>query len=297
MNNSSSYKVIEILKMSTDYLATKGIENARLNSELLLGHVLKMNRVQLYLNFEKPLTVPELDLFRAFLKRRANHEPIQYILEETEFYSLKLKLNRHTLIPRPETEILVDTVIDNCKKFEDQEKTIRILDIGTGSGNIAISLAKNLKRAFITAIDIQNEALQIAKINAEYHQVDHKIEFLKRDIFTENLDFSCIFHVIVSNPPYISKHEFEALPKEVKDYEPYIALNGGPDGLTFHRRLAQLSKQFLMSDGIIAIEIETFQSDKVKQLFSETELFRQIEIIKDLNGLPRVLLAKVVSKK
>ncbi len=288
----SNYRVIDILKISTDYLEKKGIDNPRLNVELLLGHVLNMNRVQLYLNFEKPLSPSELDQFRTFLKRRAKHEPIQYITGETEFYSLKFKVNRYTLIPRPETEILVDTVIDQCKNFADPQRTIQILDIGTGSGNIAIALAKNLERSFITTIDIQDEALLIAKQNAEYHQVTEKINFIKKDIFTSNFDLSCIYNAIVSNPPYISRQEFEQLPKEVKDYEPYIALDGGPDGLTFYHRLLAIAKKLLVSAGFLAIEIGAFQVNKIKQLLSTTELFQQVEIRNDLNGLPRVLLAK-----
>lgn len=287
-----NYRVIDLLKMSTDYLEKKGIESARLNVELLLGHVLKFSRVQLYLNFERPLTTPELDQLRELLKRRANHEPIQYITGETEFFSLKFKVNRHTLIPRPETEILVETVIEQCKKIFAQEEPIEILDIGTGSGNIAIALAKNIERAFITAIDIQNEALLIAKENAAYHQVSEKIKFIEQDIFAEIADLAGKHHIIVSNPPYISREEFENLPKEVKDYEPYIALDGGSEGFAFHNRLAEISTQLLSSDGFIAIEIGAFQANMVHQLFLETELFQHIEVINDLIGLPRVLLAK-----
>jgi release factor glutamine methyltransferase len=292
MSESYNYRVIDILKMSTDYLEKKGIENPRLNVELLLGHVLKLSRVQLYLNFEKPLAPLELDQFREILKRHAGHEPIQYILGEAEFYSLKLKVNRSTLIPRPETEILVDTVIEQYKKNFDQQKTVEILDIGTGSGNIAIALAKNIGRAHITAIDILEEALDIAKQNADFHQVYQKINFIKQDIFTENIDLVCKYHIIVSNPPYISSAEFERLPLEVKNYEPYVALDGGEEGLTFHCRLVELSKKLLLSDGFIAIEIGAFQSDSVYQVFLNSDSFQEIKIINDLNGLPRVWLAK-----
>jgi len=288
----SNYRVIDILKMSTEYLEKKGIENPRLNVELLLGHVLKMNRVQLYLNFERPLAASELDQFREFLKRRAGHEPIQYILGETEFYSLKLKVNRHTLIPRPETEILVDTVIEQCKKIFDQGKTIQILDIGTGSGNIAIALAKNIQCAQVTAIDIHDETLRIAKQNAEYHQTNVKINFIKQNILAENIELGGTFDIIVSNPPYISKEEFNSLPKEVRDYEPFIALDGGNEGLIFYQRLADISKQLLSSDGLIVSEIGASQADEIYQLFLATKLFQQIEIINDLNDLPRVIFAK-----
>jgi len=288
----TNYRVIDILKLSSDYLQKKGIENPRLNVELLLGHVLKLSRVQLYLNFERPLSLPEVDSFRQFLKRRASHEPIQYILEETEFYSLKLKVNRHTLIPRPETEILVDKVIEHCKQNFDQQKTVQILDIGTGSGNIAIALVKNLEPSFITAIDIHNEALLVAKQNAEYHQVSYKINFLQQDIFSKTLDFASIFDVIVSNPPYISKTEFEQLPREVKDYEPYIALNGGVEGIDFYSRLAEIAERLLSPTGFVAVEIGASQAEKVRNIFSQKRLFQSIVVIKDLNGIRRVVIAR-----
>ena len=292
MSNPVSYKLIEILQMCTDYLSKKGVENARLNAELLIGHVLHLNRVQLYLNFEKPVTAEELEQVRNLLKRRANHEPIQYILEETEFYSLKLKLNRHTLIPRPETEILIDAVLDQCKNFDPTPETIQILDIGTGSGNIAIALAKNLASAQITAIDIQDEALAIARQNAEYHQVQDRINFIHQDIFDLKLSFLEKFDVIVSNPPYISSEEFDGLQVEVKNYEPYIALDGGHDGLAFYHRLTDLAPSLLAQEGFIALEIGANQAEKIKNIFANSTIFRYLEIINDLNKLPRVLLAK-----
>lgn len=292
MGNPASYKLIEILNMCTDYLMKKGIENARLNAELLVGHVLKLSRVQLYLNFEKPITADEVDFIRNLLKRRANHEPIQYILEETEFYSLKLKLNRHTLIPRPETEILIDAVLDQFEKFSTEKETIQILDIGTGSGNIAIALAKNLPNARITAIDIQSEAIKIAQQNAAYHQVQDRINFIQQDVLDRNLAFPTKFDVIVSNPPYISRDEFDCLQEEVKNFEPYIALDGGSEGLTFYQRLTEIAPPLLERDGFVAIELGANQADAIKNFFANSGVFQYMEVIKDLNKLPRILLAK-----
>ncbi|MCU0645460.1 MAG: peptide chain release factor N(5)-glutamine methyltransferase [bacterium] len=292
MSNLASYKLIEILQMSTDYLTKKGIENARLNAELLVGHVLKLSRVQLYLNFEKPVTAEELEQIRNLLKRRSNHEPLQYILEEAEFYSLKLKVNRSTLIPRPETEILVDTVIEQCKKNFAQEKTIEILDIGTGSGNIAIAVAKNFANSRITAIDIQHEALTIARQNAEYHQLQDRINFIQQDIFDIKLSFPEKFDVIVSNPPYISREEFDSLHDDIKNFEPYIALDGGSDGLAFYHRLTNLAPSYLAQDGFIAVEFGANQPDQIKKIFANSAFFQYIEIITDLNKLPRILLAR-----
>jgi len=297
MSNSANYRLIDILKMSTDYLAKKGIENPRLNVELLLGAVLKMDRVQLYLNFEQPLTHSELDQFRELLRRRGNHEPVQYILGETEFYSLKLRVSPATLIPRPETEILVDRAIELCRKYFDATERIEMLDIGTGSGNIAIALAKNIERCFITAIDVQEETLRVARQNAEYHQVADQIEFLKQDIFAENFSLSRRYDVIVSNPPYVSAEEFEQLPREIKDFEPVIALDGGTDGLTFFHRIAAIAASLFRPNGILLVEIGSAQSAGVKQLLEKSDAFSQVEIVEDLNKLPRVVAARFLQRE
>lgn len=288
----SNYRVIDILKISTDYLEKKGIENPRLNVELLLAHVLQMNRVQLYLNFEKPLAADELDQFRHLLKRRAGHEPIQYILGETEFYSLRLKVNKYTLIPRPETEILVDKIIEICNKNFSQQEKISVLDIGTGSGNIAIALAKNVPRLMIWAIDIKEQTLEIAKGNAEFHHVAHQINFIKQDLFMNNWELSRQFDVIVSNPPYISQSEFKKLPKEIKEFEPYTALDGGTDGLVFYHRIAAIAEKLLRTNGFLAVEIGALQANQIKNLYLKNTRFSQVDIICDLNDLPRVLFAK-----
>lgn len=289
----SSYWVIDILKMSTDYLEKKGIDNPRLNAELLLGHVLNMNRVQLYLNFEKPLATSELDQFRQFLKRRVSNEPIQYILGETEFYSLKLKVNKYTLIPRPETEILVDKIIEICNKTFSQQDKIIVLDIGSGSGNIGISLAKNVQNAYILGVDIGVETIKTASENAQSHCVEDRIRFKAADVFDDNffIKLTNKIDIVISNPPYILQEEFDTLPIEVKNFEPYIALNGGKDGLTFYRRLFQISKNILKTDGIIGFEISYNRGEKIKQL-AENYSFTNVEIVKDLNGFERVIIGR-----
>lgn len=286
------YRVLEILKLSTDYLEKKGIDNARLNAELLLGYVLKFTRVQLYLNFERPLTTGELEQYRQLLRRRAAHEPIQYILGETEFYSLKFNVNRYTLIPRPETELLVERVIELCRERYGAEKTISIFDVGTGCGNIAIALAKHLPNSRLIAIDIQPEAIKIAEQNALAHEVSDRIRFVQLDIFSDAERVTDLFDVIVSNPPYISRNEFDQLPKEVRDFEPYIALDGGTNGLDFYRRIAQIAPLLLSPVGFIALEIGALQFDTVRELFDGTNIFRSVELVRDLNGLPRIVLAK-----
>ncbi len=292
MGTKVQYRILDILKLSSDYLAKKGIENARLNAELLLGNVLKLNRVQLYLNFERPLAPEELEAYRQLLRRRAAHEPIQYILGETEFFSLKFKLNRSTLIPRPETELLVDTVIEQCRIRYITKDLISICDIGTGCGNIAIALAKHLPNSQVMAIDTHPEAIKIAEQNAAAHEVGDRIKFIQYDILSQDQKIAGGFDVVVSNPPYISRQEFDQLPNEVKNFEPRIALAGGEDGLDFYRKIAKLAPSLLLASGFVAVEIGATQFDAVFELFSTTKIFQSIELIRDLNGLPRVVLAK-----
>lgn len=285
----NKWNLINILNLSSSYLSDKQIENARLNAELLIGYVLKMDRVQLYMNFEKPLSTKEVDIIRSLLQRRAQHEPLQYITGETEFYSLKFKVNRHTLIPRPETEILVEKIIEQCNK----QKKISILDIGTGSGNIAITIAKYVSNAFILGIDIQSQALKIASENANWHHVQNQIRFKPIDLFDVDLTNKLCekFDIIVSNPPYIPQDDFNNLPPEVKNFEPYIALNGGKNGLTFYHRVLQISNHILKENGTIALEISYGKANQIKELF-QSYLFKDIEVFNDLNGIERVVIAR-----
>lgn len=286
------YRVIDILNLTTEHLNSRGFENARLNAELIAAHVLNMSRVQLYLNFEKPLAQDELDKLRQLLKRRAQHEPIQYITGETEFYSLKFNVNRSTLIPRPETEILVEAVINNCVQSGNAENPIQILDIGTGSGNIAIALAKHIEHSNITAVDIQPGSLRVAQQNSELHRVQHKIEFLEGDIFNTLFPDKKVFDIIVSNPPYISEQEYIDLTEDVKNYEPEISLKAGNNGVAFYHRIVELARDLLKTGGAVAVEIGANQADSVHNIFSHESIFKTIEIIHDLNKLPRVVLAK-----
>ncbi len=286
------YRVIDIINLSTEHLKSRGFENARLNAELITSHVMKMNRVQLYLNFEKPLTDDELVKVRQLLKRRTQHEPIQYLTGETEFFSLKFYVNRNTLIPRPETELLVETVIKKCAEFHNQHEVIQILDIGTGSGNIAVALSKNIEKSNITALDIHADPLHVARQNAGYHQVLHKIEFLEGDIFQPLFEPAKAFHVIVSNPPYISEQEYEDLPADVKNFEPTIALKADKEGTQFYHRISELALNILRDDGFVAVEIGANQAESVQQIFETKTHFQSIEIIRDLNNLPRIVFAK-----
>jgi len=233
----------------------------------------------------------EIEKLKTLLKRRANHEPLQHILGETEFYSLKLKVNHHTLIPRPETELLIDITLNICKNDFSDLDTIDIFDIGAGSGNIPIALTKNDKRIRSTSIDIDSEALKVAKQNAYDHGVNERIEFFLFDVYKNFTNSSKRFHIIVSNPPYISKKEMAELPLDVKNFEPKAALFGGENGLDFYFRICEAAS-LLKENGCVVVEIGASQSEQVVDIFSRNKLFRQVEVFKDLNGKSRVVLAK-----
>ncbi len=289
--NSTSYSVLDVIKKSADYLKKKEIENARLNAELLIGCALNLNRVQLYLNFERIVKPAELDKLKALLIRRASREPIQYLIGETEFYSLKFKVNQSTLIPRPETEILVEAALKiGESKFAQKEK-IDVLDIGTGSGNIAIALAINNPKIQVTALDRELDALEIARQNAENHGVAERITFWRKDVFEIFPDEFSQLDMIVSNPPYISKTEMEKLPQEIINFEPRVALAGGEDGLKFFYRISELI-YLVKENGVVMVEIGATQAEQVRDIFLQKKMFSRIQIFKDLNKLDRVIVAE-----
>ncbi len=280
------WRIIDLIQWTTQFFEKRHIENPRLNAERLLSGALGLDRVQLYLQFEKILTHRELDVFRAFVKRRISNEPLQYILGETEFMSLKFKVSPSVLIPRPDTETLVEAVLREIP----EELPARILDIGTGSGNIAISLAHYLKASQITAVDISEEALELARENAAFNAVESRIRFIREDLFSPDflLRLEQDFDAVVSNPPYISEEEFSTLPDEVRLFEPHTALRDGSDGLTFHRRIAELSEHLLRSGGRIYLEVGMGQAPRVAALLKEAG-FDSVLTIQDLAGIERVV--------
>ncbi len=280
--------VLEALNLSTDYLSKKNIESARLNAELMLAHILKCKRLELYLMFDRPLDDNELNQYRTFLSRRAQREPLQYILGEVEFFNVRLKVNRSVLIPRPETELIVEKIIDDFKEKTD----IRFLDIGVGSGNISIALLKNISQAKAIAIDISEEALALAKENSEMNEVQDRIELIKFDILNENIETLGKFDLIVSNPPYVSATDFETLEPELKVYEPTIALTDMYNGFTFYKKIIQISSSLLNSKGKIYFEIGKDQSDEIKNMMVEKG-FDNIIVIKDYQDIDRIISGEI----
>ncbi len=243
--------VLEAIQKSTDFLGKKNVESPRLQTELLLAHLLKMPRMKLYLNFERGLTAAETDALRELVKRRGQREPLQHIIGSTSFCGYEIIVNRHVLVPRPETELLAELGWEFLLNFKSQTATC--LDFCTGSGCIAIALVAKCPNAKVVATDISVEALALARENAARGKVADKIDFLQGDGFAP-LANEAQFDLIVSNPPYIPSAEIETLEPEVRDFDPRLALDGGADGLEFYRLIASQAAAFLKPAGKIMVE-------------------------------------------
>ena len=254
-------------------------------AELVLTHVLNCDRLSLYLNKDIDLGEDKSLLISSILKRRIKGEPVQYILGTTEFMGLEFKVDKRVLIPRPETEILVEAAIEAIK--ESGITSPEILDLGTGSGCIAISLAKNIPDCKITATDISPEALEVATRNAYLNQV--QIEFMRSDLFAALGPQR--FDLIISNPPYVSTQELNTLAKEIS-FEPVLALEAGFDGLDFYRRIISQAAGWLKEGGLLVFEVGQNQAGRVRDMLRWREKFDDVSIIKDYNNIQRVVIAK-----
>ncbi len=291
-DTAASHKVwtiIDLITWGTSYLNDRSFDDARLNIELLLGHVLKLQRIHLYTNFDTPLSDEELARFKALLKRRLDHEPLQYILGETEFMGLKFRVDNRVLIPRPDTEVLVEQAIKELQGGFSENTGIRVLEIGTGSGCIAISLAKRVTACHVTAIDSSNDAIDVAGHNATLNGVDDRITFECAE-YPEYTAIDGTFHCIVSNPPYISVSEYSQLSREVKDFEPAVALADGGDGLKYYRLIASNGMKLLLENGFVMVEHAYNQSVDVQKIFEE-QGWKEIRAIKDYSGNARCVFA------
>ena len=280
------WSVGRVLAWTQNYFSGKNISAPRLDAEVLLAHVLKKERIYLYVHFDEPLNRSELAAFRALVKERAARKPVAYLIGHREFMGLDFAVNEHTLIPRPETEILVSAILDKLKERPDEE--LLGADIGTGTGAIALSLLKYRENLRMKATDISPTALEVAQKNAENLGLASKIEFLSGDL-TAPLKGEK-FRFIVSNPPYIPRGDLATLAPEVLA-EPRTALDGGIDGLAFYRRLAENAPLLLDEHGFLAVEIGINQVDRVVKMFREAGRFTKTQVIKDLAGIDRVVLA------
>jgi len=320
--------VREILNEATHELEAAGMETARLDAEVLLAFCLKCDRLEFLKNPESPITKNHLVKFKKLINRRLKWEPVAYITGRKEFWSFTLEVNKDVLIPRPDTEVIVEEVLEVAKHYEslinelppseftgdnghagldpasrldsglrrNDEKydetckikpsVIRILDIGTGSGAIALALAKELPAAKITATDIFAAALKIAKKNARNLGLEKQIEFLKGDLFAP---VKGVFDIAISNPPYISAAEYEELPEGVKDFEPRIALLAGQTGVEFYEKLIYQSKNHLNKEGWLIMEIGAPQAEKIRAIMQESGFLENIDVRRDYAGHNRVI--------
>jgi release factor glutamine methyltransferase len=284
--------VLDVIQRSTQFLEKKAVESPRLQAELLLAHLLKLPRMQLYLNFERSLTEPEINAFRELVRRRSNREPLQYIVGSTSFCGLEIAVNPQVLIPRPETELLAEmgwTFLSQSSTGSGDSNNAppTALDFGTGSGCLAIALAVKCHNVRVDAIDASSEALAVAHENAHTHQVTERVQF----IHGESLSFlpkESTFDLIIGNPPYIPTKEIETLQPEVRDFEPHTALDGGSDGLDYFRQLATEAQIFLRHGGKLMLEFGDGQSEAIRKIF-EIEKWIVETIQKDYHQRPRII--------
>lgn len=280
--------VLEILQRTSDFLTGKGVENARFNAECLVGHALGLKRMQLYLQFERLLSEPELEKIRPLVRRRASREPLQYILGEVGFGELTLKVDRRALIPRPETEYLIELIESRVQGGTPNA----ILDLGTGTGAIALALAHQYPAAQVTAVDTSAEALALAAENAEKNQLASRVTFLRSHWF-EAIDRAARFDLIVANPPYLSDGEVDEAQPEVRLFEPRSALAAPENGLRDLRLLIESAHPFLAAGGLLALETGIDQHPPLATMAERSGLVH-FESVKDLTGRPRYVFARAL---
>ncbi len=281
-------QLLTILQKAGEFLHEKGSPSARLDAEVLLANVLGMQRIELYANYDRPLDKSELDRFRQLVARRGKLEPVAYITGYKEFYSREFEVNENVLIPRPETELLVEKVISYLKVYP-REKP-EILELCTGSGAVAVTLALEIDGAVVTANDISKEALAVAKRNAACHQVS--LDFNQGDLFS---DLNKKFDLIVANPPYIATHDIEHLQESVRLFEPKLALDGGKDGLDYYRKILTEAYRYLQASGAIFLEIGQNQATEVAAIAQKVGVYTPAMVAKDLAGKNRAIFLKKVN--
>ena len=277
-----------IINSAAEYLQGFDIPNPRRESEILLGHLVGCERPDLYVDFERKLEAKVLNDFRSLLAKRVRREPLQYLIGEAQFMGLDFIVAPDVFIPRPETEILVEAILE---KFTGE---LIIFDLGTGCGNIAIAIARSLPHSKVFASDISGQALRVAKQNVERHGMQGRVHLFGGDLF-ESLGHEKI-DLIVSNPPYVASSQVCGLGPEVK-YEPAIALDGGPDGLDYLKRIVEESPRYLKRGGLLALEVGFDQAHRMSEIIQGAKRFVDVEIIKDYNQIDRVIVAKLLVRR
>jgi release factor glutamine methyltransferase len=286
--STDPWSIRRLLTWTEGFLRDKGIESPRLEAQLLLAHTLGCKKIDLYVRSEEEPTEAQRNAYKALIKRRVEGCPVAYLVGRREFFQLDFDVNPSVLIPRPETEFLVMEALRLLKGRENP----RVLDIGTGTGCVALSVAKQLPTADVTAIDVSPEALAVAKANAERLGLAERVLFLEGDLFAPVAGET--FDLIASNPPYVGTEEFPGLAREVRDFEPRLALDGGPDGLAVYRRLISAAPAHLEPGGSLLLEIGSTQEQAVRELISRQECFENLATHFDGQKLPRVIEARKV---
>ena len=285
--NKPPWKLLDLLNEASGFFASQGIENSRLQAELLLAAAVDMKRLDLYLQFERTVVEDEVARFRGYVRERLRGVPVQYITGTASFRLLELEVSESVLIPRPETEVLVDCALEFLAAIQNPT----VLDLGCGSGAIAVSIAHEEPSARVTAIDIDRDSLTTTRRNATACGVGGRLRIARSDLLSA-LAPGGHFQAVVCNPPYIPSAEIEQLDEEVRDFEPRRALDGGPDGLDFYRRLAVSAGSVLAPDGVLLLEVGDGQASEVSGILEESGDFTTVGVRPDLTGTPRVVLAR-----
>jgi release factor glutamine methyltransferase len=282
-------RLLELIQTASGHLEGRGFENARLEVERLIGKVLDKSRMELYLSFDRPVSDEERDEFRALYRRRLKHEPLQHILGKTEFREVQLKTDNRALIPRPETEVLVEIAIRYLR--ENNVENARVADIGTGSGAIALSIVYEVHDAHTVGVDISEQALALARRNAYQLGLENRSDFLCGNLFEPLNKENELFDAVLSNPPYIRSAQIASLDPEVSRYDPRLALDGGDNGLMYLEKVIYGAREFLKTSGLLAVECGFDQAVDVEELMRDTGAYEDIKIIRDLAGHDRVVRA------
>jgi release factor glutamine methyltransferase len=282
---TDKWTVLRLIQWCRDYFTEKGIESARLDGEVLLAHVLGVDRVGLYLRYDQPLSPEELAAFHELVRRRGKREPVSHLVGAKEFRSLRFAIDGRALTPRPETELLVDVLLDGLPA----EAPARVCEVGVGSGCVAVSAAVARPAWRIEATDISAGALALAAANVAQHQVGERVALSAGDLFGE---LTGPYDAVVSNPPYVTTNELRAAMPEVARYEPAVALDGGPDGLAVIRRLADEAPTRLRAGGLLALECGAGQAPRVIELLAGRGAYEQMAAHRDLAGVERVVSAR-----
>lgn len=291
------WTIKELLTVTSDYLKNKEIDSPRLTAEILLAHQLQIPRIKLYLNFDQPLDDGEISGYRSLIRRRVNREPFQHITGTQEFWSMDFIVGPQVLIPRPESELLVEQAISLYKGNDFSGKRgMSILDLGTGSGVLAIALVREIEGATLWASDISEDALEIARLNAKHYGMDESIHFCLGDLWEPFAGQGLTFDMIVSNPPYVASEVFDTLLPEVREHEPRLALDGGEGGMLYIEKIIRDGTEYLNPGGWLLIEMDPEQTTEALSMIDDNGQYGVKRRIKDYAHRYRVVAAQKKTK-